>query len=689
MQSISRVPCQVEVFELSSGVWRIPCGNLPRKSVRFTWSQVVVDGFIYRYAFDRVTNIDDGGFQSYNLIMSFDMKSEDFKEIYLPERLTLNVDIDYPISKLRESLVVNPFYSIWMMEDDVSKSFTKLFTINTPGASIKTILGFRKNGDIIVETPIKHYEAALKVYEPSSVHINDLGIYREIGSFGVSSYMETLLLLDQVTNMDDDGFQSYNLIMSFDMKSEEFKEIYLPEILVLNVDINYPISKLRESLVMLEYNIDAENPVYGVWMMEDGVSKSFTKLFTIKHQCVNKDNTQIIRVHTGWRSLGSSLFIFGFILEVEVGSVYISPPPYLASAGLGMLLLVEYILATASCFVQTEKWHDNWSPIITLSLYATRFAEMLKDENAYKKRNQNQNRPHHCTATATTPITDATIRALIARGVADALVEQEIQRNTDLNGDGSQGSGSGITRPVRPTREMETVFHISNCAVKNQIKFATCTLLGAALTWWNSQVKIVGHDAAYGMPSKTLMKMMTVKYCPRSESKKLEIEIWNLKVKGTDVVGYTQRFQELALMCRRMFLEESDELEKYVGGLPDMIQAENKRKFDNNNQAQQQLAKRQNVAQAYTAGTGERKEYAGTLPLCNKCKFHHNGPCTAKTITCYECGNQGHYKSDCPELKNRNHGNQAKGTVARGMLYALGGGETNQHLDDMEDDINV
>ncbi|GKF34072.1 reverse transcriptase domain-containing protein, partial [Tanacetum coccineum] len=78
--------------------------------------------------------------------------------------------------------------------------------------------------------------------------------------------------------------------------------------------------------------------------------------------------------------------------------------------------------------------------------------------------------------------------------------------------------------------------------------FATCTLLGNALTWWNSHVKIVGHDAAYGMPWKTLKKMMTNKYCPRGEIKKLEIELWNLK------------------------FEESDEVEKYVGGLPDMIQ---------------------------------------------------------------------------------------------------------------------
>ncbi|GJZ18245.1 putative reverse transcriptase domain-containing protein [Tanacetum coccineum] len=230
------------------------------------------------------------------------------------------------------------------------------------------------------------------------------------------------------------------------------------------------------------------------------------------------------------------------------------------------------------------------------------------------------------TATATTPMTDAAIRSLIARGVADALAKRTIQRNTNLNGDGSQGSGSGITRPVRPTCEctyndflkcqplnfkgtegvvgltqwfekMESVFHISNCAVENQVKFATCTLYGIALAWWNTHVKTVGHDAAY----------------------------------GTDLASYTQRFQELALMCGRMFPEESDKVKKYVGGLPDMIQGsvmasrpkemqdaiefatelmdqkirnlaerqiENKRKQDDNfrdNQNQQQQNKRQNT----------------------------------------------------------------------------------------------
>ncbi|GJT56898.1 hypothetical protein Tco_0991952 [Tanacetum coccineum] len=43
------------------------------------------------------------------------------------------------------------------------------------------------------------------------------------------------------------------------------------------------------------------------------------------------------------------------------------------------------------------------------------------------------------------------------------------------------------------------------------------------------------------------------------------------KLKGIDITSYTLRFQGLALMCGRMFPEESDEVEKYVGGLLDMI----------------------------------------------------------------------------------------------------------------------
>nr|GFD50903.1 reverse transcriptase domain-containing protein [Tanacetum cinerariifolium] len=57
-------------------------------------------------------------------------------------------------------------------------------------------------------------------------------------------------------------------------------------------------------------------------------------------------------------------------------------------------------------------------------------------------------------------------------------------------------------------------------------------------------------------------------------------------------------------------------------------QAEKKRNLDNDNQVQQQPPKKQNVARGYSDGSSEKKEYDGTLPLCNKCKLYHNGPCT-------------------------------------------------------------
>ncbi|GKF67182.1 putative reverse transcriptase domain-containing protein, partial [Tanacetum coccineum] len=150
------------------------------------------------------------------------------------------------------------------------------------------------------------------------------------------------------------------------------------------------------------------------------------------------------------------------------------------------------------------------------------------------------------------------------------------------------------------------------------------------------------------------------------EIKKLEIELWNLKMKGTDITSYTLRFQELALMCGCMFPAESDEVEKYVGRFPDMIrgnvmQAEQKRKLEynaGNNQGHQQQNKRQNTGRAYSARPREKREYTGSLPLCTKCNYHHKGPCAPR---CNKCKKNGHLARDCrstgPNNNNNNCGN--------------------------------
>ncbi|GJQ94425.1 reverse transcriptase domain-containing protein [Tanacetum coccineum] len=181
------------------------------------------------------------------------------------------------------------------------------------------------------------------------------------------------------------------------------------------------------------------------------------------------------------------------------------------------------------------------------------------------------------------------------------MIDRAIQRNsTHTQDDGSQCSGGGIRRPVQPARvcsytdfmkcqplnfkgtegvvglsqwikKMELVFHIRGCAVDNQVKFATCTLLGAALTWWNGHVRTLGHDVAYAITWGTLKKKLTDKYYPKGEIKKLEIELWNLRVRGNDVVAYTQHFQELALMCTKFLADETEKVDKYINRLPDNI----------------------------------------------------------------------------------------------------------------------
>ncbi|GKE30720.1 putative reverse transcriptase domain-containing protein, partial [Tanacetum coccineum] len=261
---------------------------------------------------------------------------------------------------------------------------------------------------------------------------------------------------------------------------------------------------------------------------------------------------------------------------------------------------------------------DTWDEIETKE-FQVRF-EDAQDDRAYLRARVNtlfRDRPYHrhtamildneamyaCMAWTSSEDMSAAIKAHVRtleaqQGVTAVLAKRDADKS--INGDDSHDLGT------RGRRQVSTV----------------PTALSHVR--WNSHVWAVGHDIAYEMPWKTLKKMMTDKYCPRSEIKKLETEMWNLKVKGTDVMSYNQRFQELALMCDRMFPEESNVVEKYFSGLPDMIhgsvkaskpktmqeaiefsielmdkkiltiterQAENKRKFEDtsrNNQNQQQ-----------------------------------------------------------------------------------------------------
>ncbi|GKC13842.1 hypothetical protein Tco_1010624 [Tanacetum coccineum] len=205
----------------------------------------------------------------------------------------------------------------------------------------------------------------------------------------------------------------------------------------------------------------------------------------------------------------------------------------------------------------------------------------------------------------------------------------------------------GVVGLNRWVQKMETVFHISNCPEKYQVKYATCTLLNSALTWWNSHKRIIEIKAAYAMKDRDRV------------------------VKGNDLTAYTRRFQEL----RNIIAAEPTKLQDAIRIANNLMDqklkgyarsAENKRRLENNprdTRGQQPVFKRQNVrgqnvARAYTAGNNEK-----------------NGP--------------GHFKKDYPKLrnqyrgnqtgnKNRNKtGNQTRGNEATTKAYAIGGGGAN------------
>ncbi|GJS10814.1 putative reverse transcriptase domain-containing protein [Tanacetum coccineum] len=251
-----------------------------------------------------------------------------------------------------------------------------------------------------------------------------------------------------------------------------------------------------------------------------------------------------------------------------------------------------------------------------------------------------------------------------------AMIDRAIQRNsTHTQDDASHNSGGGLRRPVQPARvcsypdfmkcqplnfkgtegivglsqwieKMESVFHISGCAVENQVKFATCTLLGAALTWWNGHVRTLGHDAAYAMTWGTFKKKLTDKYCPNGEIKKLEIELWNLKY----ISGLLDNIHRNVMSARPKTLDDAINL---ANDLMDQKlrtyaerQNDNKRKADDSSRNNQQPHTKQNVQGQYTVGLVKEGLYwKSTLRA----------------------------KKNCPKLKNRRNG------TAQGRAYALGG----------------
>ncbi|GJT32346.1 putative reverse transcriptase domain-containing protein [Tanacetum coccineum] len=176
----------------------------------------------------------------------------------------------------------------------------------------------------------------------------------------------------------------------------------------------------------------------------------------------------------------------------------------------------------------------------------------------------------------------------------------------------------------------------------------------------DKNLRFLKHINDLGSTQKKMTTSMSA-----SEIKKLEIEAVEPTVQGNMCPQHTlrrQRHDEIKIP--RTYAER---------------QFDNKRKADdssrNNHGHQQQPFKRQNVAKVYNMGTGERKPYGGSLPKStgntNVANTQKGNGAAPKGNGCFECGAPGHFKRDCPKLKNKDGGNGN----AQGWVYAVGNAE--------------
>ncbi|GJR84187.1 putative reverse transcriptase domain-containing protein [Tanacetum coccineum] len=122
--------------------------------------------------------------------------------------------------------------------------------------------------------------------------------------------------------------------------------------------------------------------------------------------------------------------------------------------------------------------------------------------------------------------------------------------------------------------KMENTFETSEFAEGRKVKFSTATFHGRALTWWNSQVANLGCEVANERPWTEVKQMMINEFCPIEEVQRLEDELRHLKLRDMNIPAYTERFNELALLCPDVVPNEKKKVELYIKGLPEIIKGE-------------------------------------------------------------------------------------------------------------------
>ncbi|GKE40242.1 reverse transcriptase domain-containing protein [Tanacetum coccineum] len=187
--------------------------------------------------------------------------------------------------------------------------------------------------------------------------------------------------------------------------------------------------------------------------------------------------------------------------------------------------------------------------------------------------------PPKRTSTSETPaITLDAIRQLINDGISSAL---KAQAAAMANSDNSNRNTEPREIPIAKRGNYKEFincqpFYFNGtegaCAEEDRVTFATGTLTNDALSWWNAYAQPIGIEQSNRITWTDLIELLTNKYCPRTEVKKMEDEFYNLAMKGNDLKTYIRRFQELAVLCPNMVPNTEKLMEAFIEGLPQNIE---------------------------------------------------------------------------------------------------------------------
>ncbi|XP_021987037.1 uncharacterized protein LOC110883602 [Helianthus annuus] len=133
-------------------------------------------------------------------------------------------------------------------------------------------------------------------------------------------------------------------------------------------------------------------------------------------------------------------------------------------------------------------------------------------------------------------------------------------------------SGSeGATVLLQCFESIESTFRHIQCPNERKIYFASSIFQRRALTWWNGIMRDRGADVAMELTWEDLKDLMKKEFCPRSEMRALEDEFYYLKLDSEENRAYTDRFEQLSLLCPTMVTPLDRAIEKYIDGLPDPV----------------------------------------------------------------------------------------------------------------------